>query len=98
MHLNHNKLTKQYQVTMNNDGIPLRELTLGGMLGQKSPDQSEWEGNNGRFRCMGWVACHARARRERDTAVQSEEDIHDALGTRFVQWRSVLLRLYLKRA
>ena len=43
MHLNHNKLTKQYQVTMNNDGIPLRELTLGGMLGQKSPDQSEWK-------------------------------------------------------
>ena len=41
MHLNHNKMTKQYQVTINNDGIPLRELTLGGMMGQKTVDQSK---------------------------------------------------------
>ncbi len=41
MHLNHSKIAKQYQVTINNDGIPLRELTLGGMMGQKTVDQSK---------------------------------------------------------
>ena len=67
LHLNHNKLTKQYQVTMNNDGIPLRELTLGGMLGQKTVDQSKRESKS-RLRCVGRVACDERKGCERGAA------------------------------
>ena len=41
LHMHHDRHHKQYKVTMNNDGVPLRNLTLGGMVGGKTADNSK---------------------------------------------------------
>ncbi len=41
MHVERNKRLKAYNVTMNNEGVPVRNVTLGGMLGHNSHEQSK---------------------------------------------------------
>ena len=48
---------------MNNDGVPLRNLTLGGMVGGKPAENSKFLESFSdvyRFRCMGWIANNER--------------------------------------
>lgn len=40
LHVEKNRRLKAYNVTMNNEGVPLRNLTLGGMLGQSPIEKS----------------------------------------------------------
>ena len=90
--LEKNRRLKKYNIRMNNDAVPQRTVTLGGMLGHKKLNSRKVErlSLHRGVRCVGRAASGARARAQSVAALQPEENLHDALRTSELQWRGVL--------